>query len=256
MALAGVALGETVMFDFGRTDSDAYKTSGAITLGTGKDSYKGAITGSGALGAITGNYSYVQQASGGNFNNSATLTTSEEAGWKNHLSSMPTGWESTFADGLTSQWDGRSNNSGNTHTLTLSNLAAGYYDVSILGGYYGKDSLASSITLTISGTAVDTSKTSWSSYDIAGATSSTSQGGESLTTTLTNGDANQGYTYDVSNIYVEQGGTLSFTLTGSETDGQRTPLNGIKISYTVPEPTTATLSLFALAGLAARRRRK
>ncbi len=33
-------------------------------------------------------------------------------------------------------------------------------------------------------------------------------------------------------------------------------VDGISASYTVPEPTTATLSLLALAGLAARRRRK
>ena len=32
--------------------------------------------------------------------------------------------------------------------------------------------------------------------------------------------------------------------------------SGIKVSYVIPEPTTATLSLLALAGLAARRRRK
>ena len=256
LALAGVALGEeTVVFDFGRTDNDAYKTSGAITLGTGSAAYKGEITGSGALGTITGNYSYVQQASGGNYNNSPTLTTSEENGWKNHLNSMPTGWESTFADGLTSQWDGSATGqTGNTHTLTLSNLAAGYYDVSILGGYYGKDNLTSSITLSIGGEKFDTTSTVWSSHDIAGGTTSSTQGNASYTLTLTNGSGDEGYTFDVSKIYVQEGGSLSFTLTGDEVGGHRTPLNGIKVTY-IPEPTTATLSLLALAGLAARRRR-
>ena len=256
LALAGVALGETVVFDFGRTDSEAYKTSGAITIGTGSAAYQGAINASGELGTITGNYSYVQQASSGNFNNSATLDRFAEnptQNWKEHLNVLPSGWESTFSDGLTSQWSG---STGNTHTLTLSNLAAGYYDVSILGGYHGKDTITSSITLSIGGEKFDTSSTVWSSHDIAGGTTPATQGKASYTLNLTNGSADEGYTFDVSRIYVREGGSLSFTLTGSETAGQRTPLNGIKVSYTTPEPTTATLSLLALAGLAARRRRK
>lgn len=253
LALAGVATAETVVFDFGRTDDTAYKTRNAIVIGTGSSAYKTAITSSGDLGAITGKYTYEQAASGGNFNNSATLTTGEENGWKNHLTSMPDGWESSFADGLTSQWDG---DSGNTHVLTLTNLAAGYYDFSILGGYNGKDNLTSSITLSISGNKVDTTNASWSSYDIAGETSYSTQNVATYTTTLTNGSTNEGYTYDVSQIFVEEGGTLTLTLTGDSTNGRRTPLNGIKVTYSIPEPTTATLSLLALAGLAVRRRRR
>lgn len=253
MALAGVAAAETIVFDFGRTDDAAYKTSGAIVIGSGKDKYTTAITLSGNLGSITGSYTYTQAASGGNFSNSATLTTTEENGWKNHLTDMPTGWESTFADGLTSQWNG---STGNTHTLTLTNLAGGYYDFSILGGYYGKDNLCESITLTISGTGVDMSNTTWATYDIAGAQSSSAQGVATHTTTLTNGSADEGYTYDVSTIYVAEGASLTLTLTGDTVNGHRTPLNGLKMTYTVPEPTTATLSLLALAGLATRRRRR
>lgn len=253
MALAGVAAAETIVFDFGRTDDAAYKTSGAIVIGSGSDPYQTTITFSGTLGSITGSYTYTQAASGGNFSNSATLTTTEENGWKNHLTAMPTGWESTFADGLTSQWNG---STGNTHTLTLTKLAGGYYDFSILGGYYGKDNLCSSITLTISGTGVDMSNTTWATYDIAGAQSSSAQGVATHTTTLTNGSADEGYTYDVSTIYVAEGASLTLTLTGDTVNGRRTPLNGLKMTYTVPEPTTATLSLLALAGLATRRRRK
>ena len=45
--------------------------------------------------------------------------------------------------------------------------------------------------------------------------------------------------------------------TGAEKGGQKVTISDIALSYTaVPEPTTATLSLLALAGLAARRRRK
>ena len=253
MALAGVATAETVVFDFGRTDDTAYKTSNAIVIGTGSTAYHTAITSSGDLGAITGQYSYEQAASTGNYANSATLTTGEENGWKNHLTSMPAGWESSFADGLTSQWNGTT---GNTHVLTLTNLAAGYYDFSILGGYYGNDTLTNSITLSISGNKVDTTNATWISYDIAGNKSYSAQNVATYTTTLTNGSTNEGYTYDVSKIFVEEGGSLTLTLTGDSNAGHRTPLNGIKVTYSIPEPTTATLSLLALAGLAARRRRK
>ncbi len=145
---------------------------------------------------------------------------------------------------------------GNTHTLTLTNLAAGYYDFSILGGFHGVDNVTSSITLTISGTNFDTSNTTWGSYDIAGARSYSAQSVDTYTTTLTNDTADEGYTYDVSKIFVEDGGSLILTLTGDTEAGNRTPLNGIKVTYTVPEPATATLSLLALCGLAARRRRK
>ena len=44
--------------------------------------------------------------------------------------------------------------------------------------------------------------------------------------------------------------------TGAESNGAKVTISDIALSYTaVPEPTTATLSLLALAGLAARRRR-
>lgn len=47
------------------------------------------------------------------------------------------------------------------------------------------------------------------------------------------------------------------TETGNAGAGQTVTISNIALSYTaVPEPTTATLSLLALAGLAARRRRK
>ncbi len=252
-ALAGTTMAETIVFDFGRTDDASYKTDGAIIIGTGSSAYRSNLTASGALTTIAGNYSYEQQYSGGNYANSATLTTDEENGWKNHLTAMPGDWATTFADGLTSQWDG---SSGNTHTLTLTNLAAGYYDFSILGGYYGKDNLTNSITLALVGTDIDLSQTTWSAYDIAGDSNYTTTGVETYTATLTNGSANEGYTYDVSNVYVEEGATLTLTLTGDTNAGHRTPLNGLKMTYTaVPEPATASLSLLGLAALMIRRRR-
>lgn len=254
LALSGLAIGETVVFDFGRTDLENYKTPGAIIIGKGNGDYKQAFTASGSLTSINGNYSYTQQGIGsGGYNNSATKEASEEPSWKEHLKATPAGWESTFADGLTSQYDLVS--SGNVHTLEFTGLAAGYYDFSILGGYYGNDGLVPSITLTLSGD-IDVTETSWSAYDIAGGGSETTQGVLTFTKSLTNGSGNEGYTFDVSKVYVEEGGSLSLVLTGNATGSNRTPLNGVKMSYTVPEPTTAALSLLALAGLAARRRRK
>lgn len=44
--------------------------------------------------------------------------------------------------------------------------------------------------------------------------------------------------------------------TGNAGGGATVTVSNIALSYSVPEPTTATLSLLALAGLAARRRRK
>ena len=91
----------TVIFDFGRTDNESYKTPGAICIGKdNKDAYQGGLTSSGSLDSIAGNYSFTQEATGGGYNNSATQTTDEESGWKNFLTSTPTGWADTFEDGL------------------------------------------------------------------------------------------------------------------------------------------------------------
>ena len=60
---------------------------------------------------------------------------------------------------------------------------------------------------------------------------------------------------DASNLFVVW--TANPT-NGAASGGTKITISGIDVSYTpaVPEPTTATLSLLALAGLAARRRRK
>ncbi len=52
--------------------------------------------------------------------------------------------------------------------------------------------------------------------------------------------------------------TFSLKIANNDTDGYFTGLGSASVNYTaaVPEPATATLSLLALAGLAARRRRK
>lgn len=74
------------------------------------------------------------------------------------------------------------------------------------------------------------------------------QGG---TFTLKNGDALTLRSFDSSNLTAGDVGACKIVMEGSEVKVQY-----VAYSQFIPEPTTATLSLLALAGLAARRRRK
>ena len=252
----------TVVFDFGRTDNESYKTPGAICIGKGlsgaeANKYQDVYTASGTLGdAMTGSYSFTQAATGGGFYNSATLTSSEESGWKEHLHNVPEGWANTFADGLTSQYDPASQ-SGNKFTLSFTGLTSGYYNLSALGGYYGQDNIVPTITFGFSGSGLDFTQTTMTATSINGGEKTTSSAASSLTANLANGNGDEGYTLDVSNIFVGTSGELTFTITGGATGSQRTPLNGVKLTL-VPEPSVFGLlaGLGALVLVGARRRRK
>ena len=80
-----------------------------------------------------------------------------------------------------------------------------------------------------------------------------------LTLTLTNSANNDGCSVAIattSTAGAEWSGVSSVTLTEGSIQTTGTPLVSLNITTaSVPEPTTATLSLLALAGLAARRRR-
>jgi len=182
-----------------------------------------------------------------------TLTPTEEADWKNaYNGDLPSGVLGNVKDGITTQGA-----NGSSHTLTFSNLAAGTYKLSAFGAYNGKDpfsditvSLGDELTANWSFQACETG--TWSTDNTATSTSTVNlnsyvEGGQNAT------PYNHGYYFTADGITVEEGASLSVTIAGTGSYG-RTPLN--YVSLMVPEPTTATLSLLALAGLAARRRRR
>ncbi|MBR5622011.1 MAG: PEP-CTERM sorting domain-containing protein [Opitutales bacterium] len=253
-ALANAA--ETVVFDFGRTDDESFKTAGAICIGTNGERYQASLSASGTLGTINGTYSFAQAVcTNGSYGNSATLNSGEEANWKEHLKGdLPEGWGSTFADGLTCQ-----HIDTDAFTLTFSKLDAGYYDLSVLGGYYGNDNIVPSVTLVLGG--VVCTETAWSADDLGGSGVASASGVSSLDLSMANGSGNEGYLFDVTKVLVEKGNTLTITIKGNTTDvDQRTPLNGLKLSFVaaIPEPSTFGLlaGLGALALVGTRRRRR
>ncbi len=267
MALAGVAYAaDTVNIDFGRYDSqtDGYyniHTAENFTMGNDRANYvngetSAETTHSLSMGtqSVTLTFKHTTGDSYcGGLGLIPTLTTNEESGWKNALNgTLPGGIVGNVGDGLTAQ----NGSSSGFYTLTFSGLKAGIYSLVGMGGYNGKDAM-SSITVSLGGNAT----ANWSSQSAtsngwttnAGVTSS-----NSINFANSSGEGNHGYYFDAQNIIVGEDGTLSLTIvgTGNAYYG-RTPLNFISLSgEAIPEPTTATLSLLALAGLAARRRRK
>jgi len=266
LALAGVAAAaDKVQIDFGRYDAQTdgyyniYVAEGYTTSNAAANYVNGATsattTHSLTLGGqeITLTYQHTTgQNDCGGKGLMPTLTTEEE-GWKNaYDGDLPSGVQGNVSDGITTQ-----TYNGGTHTLTFSNLAAGTYTLSAFGAYYGKDafsaitvSLGDELTANWSFQACETG--TWSTDNTATSTSTVNlnsyvEGGQNAT------PYNHGYYFTADGITVEEGASLSVTIAGTGSYG-RTPLN--YVSLMVPEPTTATLSLLALAGLAARRRRR
>ena len=268
LALCGVAsAADKVQIDFGRYDAQTegyyniYVAEGYTTSETAANYVNGATsattTHSLTLGeqAITLTYQHTTGAGDcGGKGLMPTLTTTEEANWKNaYAGDLPSGVQGNVRDGITTQ-----TSNGGTHTLTFSNLAAGTYKLSAFGAYYGKDgfsaitvSLGDELTANWSFQACETG--TWSTDNTA-----TSKNTVNLNSYVAGGpDAtpnNHGYYFTADGITVEKGASLSVRVAGTGYYG-RTPLNYVSLQM-VPEPTAATLSLLALAGLAARRRRK
>ena len=260
LALAGVAAAaDKVQIDFGRYDAttegyyNIYVAEGYATDQHTANYVNGATsattTHSLTLGEQAIKLTYQHTTGQGDCGGKGLMPnlTTEEAGWKNaYVGDLPSGVQGNVSDGITTQTP-----NGGTHTLTFSNLAAGTYTLSAFGGYNGKDRMANmSITL---GNGLSAN---WSYQGCLNGTwseSATATGSSITMITLGNEQTNHGYYFTADGITVEEGASLSVTIAG--TGGYaRTPLN--YVSLMVPEPTTATLSLLALAGLAARRRRR
>ena len=263
LALAGVAAAaDKVQIDFGRYDAQTegyyniYVAEGYTTSNTAANYVNGATsattTHSLTLGEqeITLTYQHTtDQGYCGGKGLIPTLTTTEEADWKNaYVGDLPSGVQGNVWDGITTQ----SANDGGTHTLTFSNLAAGTYTLSAFGGYNGKDTMAN-MSITLGGGL----SANWSYQGCLNGTwseSATATGSSITMNTAGSEQTDHGYYFTADSITVQEGASLSVTITG--TGGYaRTPLNYVSLQM-VPEPTTATLSLLALAGLAARRRRR
>ena len=122
---------------------------------------------------------------------------------------------------------------GATLSLTLGGLVAGgKYDVTIVTGvpFEGAGS--------------------WNSMNTTNSYESTS-----LALGTQNVQVHNITTYDVTGIKADANGEITFSI-GKSSGTHTASFNYASITAAVPEPTSATLSLLALAGLAARRRRR
>lgn len=120
-----------------------------------------------------------------------------------------------------------------TEEIILSNISFGVFAASAGGGVQGSDRTGV-YNLTVG---------------------ETTYGPQSLTLGL--GGAIATASFDFSEITIDAGDSVEVSLNWKRTGGQYyTGLANMSVTAVVPEPTTATLSLLALAGLAARRRRK
>lgn len=267
MALAGITYAaDTVNIDFGRYDAqtDGYyniHTAQNFTMSNDRANYVNDGTSAETTHNLTlGSQSvtltfrhYLGDGYCGGLGLIPTLTTNEESGWKNALSgTLPGSIVGNVSDGLTSQ-----NGAGTGfYTLTFSGLQAGVYSIIGMGGYSGNDTM-SSVTVSLGSNAT----ANWSSQSATSngwTTNATATSSNSINFANSAGSGNHGYYFDAQNIVVGEEGTITLTIQGTGNAGYgRTPLNFISLSgEAIPEPTTATLSLLALAGLAARRRRK
>lgn len=251
LVLAGLAAADTQYFDFGSmSSSDAI---GITSSGV-----------SGELSVMNGSYSFVADQT-----ITLSQTVSDKNGWCDPFSgTLPSAFSgSTYVDSLTTQ-----SYSGSTgvFTLKLTGLDNGVYDLDVFGGLIGKDNLAE-MTITIAGGGDSVEWSNVRSTDTNGDWVNNGYTINGSTVTIssidsTNADNNnqshysgitKGYQVSATNVEVTDGNlTLTVAGQGWNNSYARTVLNGVALQMVVPEPATATLSLLALVGLAARRRRK
>ncbi len=223
-SLAAVAQAADITFTY---DPATNLASTAVTATpTASGATAGSVTLTGATSLKTGGYAdnlFTPSINVGN-NNTWTYTLSFTV-----LSDMTT--DSVSVAMITSNASGNTQNTGRKYSNTLT-LAGGELNLApvTVAGEYGSDSTTPTSPV----------------YDI-NAGEVTDGSGAIVTFAL-----GQEVTLAAGETY-----TLTLEATrGAETNGYFVGISAIQVNEVVPEPATATLSLLALAGLAARRRRK
>ncbi|MEG0143368.1 MAG: PEP-CTERM sorting domain-containing protein, partial [Akkermansia sp.] len=156
--------------------------------------------------------------------------------------------------------------------ITFANLAAGTYSMEILSGWNGINLMNAGLSFTLGGVGITTTNTSWEAQvanDVQPGLweSITSQTGNTLNTGLNAGSSaetdagkNRGVVANASDIIVQEGATLTLTISGDKTTTwDSNCINNIKLTSnntSIPEPATVTLSLLGFATLILRRKRK
>ena len=269
------SVAETAIIDFGETPSEA-----AIN-----------VTLDGSHGTITrGNDNWIIGVNGTATFLGQDVTWSLTTVNKNHNGGFQTTdsnsqWNKPFDSELLGSFAGETNMNDAIHmqtwgtdaaymVLTLEGLQAGKYTMEVFGAFTGEGGI-SNVTLTNSGTASmdfnnwitmgteNSDSQQWVSMGSCTQTSATVNVGAEGPSSESGVSKNSGYYLKSGDgaITVGEDGTFSFTITatqktGSEISWRALTLGGVALTKSVPEPATATLSLLALAGLAARRRRK
>ncbi|MEG2236436.1 MAG: hypothetical protein RRY13_02115 [Akkermansia sp.] len=246
LGLSSSQAATVVRVDFGSKD-----TAGSVNI------HKGDANVAKQLGSIAGTVTL----------NTSGLRDLDVSGWWEDLHGTPDGhpYADTEKDGLAIVRAG--NGTTTPIVITFSGLSAGTYSMEVLSGLYGGNWIGGNLKFAFSGEGTDTSNTDWSSSIVNKGdngvwhTSATATDSSSLTCPTLRGQGgenDQGALVNASDIIVSENGTLTLTISS---DSGAYPINVInniiltKNDQSVPEASTATLSLLALAGLMLRRRR-
>lgn len=225
LAIAGVAAAETLTFDISRNGN-------IVTFAFDE------VAAQEILSLTYTNWTY----SGGGNNNVGSWQSPTNAAYENSFSPDAQLRDSTNGQTLPDSWTMNFTvNNKSDAAITLTKFTFDTYGY--FGGGADRDT-AASVTLTLNNVTTEL-------FDLG-------IGGETTTATLTlTGD-------NAITIGAKDSVNLALTMKGSDPYNTYTGITSGSVSYSVapgptpnvPEPTTATLSLLALAGLAARRHRK
>ncbi len=243
LALAGTAIaGDVALFDFGGTNVPG-STDKSYTLTDSITGYAITLSSSSVLGTSvtyddgnenTTNQAYTSWAdlpSGSNNSYDITAITNQ---LDTHIGANISATAPTFITG-----------GGNNLNITFSGLEAGQsYNIGLITGVpFEGSGKWNSITV---GNTVTGDVYKYASSASTEITLNSGNTGENIEVKNVTG-----YSFD--SVVANEDGIITLTI---NKNSHKASLNGAAITKVIPEPTTATLSLLALAGLAARRRRK